>query len=118
MTASVGDANLVAYCGLYCGACRAYKSGKCPGCQHNDKATWCAVRDCCRDRSANSCAECADFADAKDCRKFNNFISRLFGLVFRSDRAACIAQIRAVGLGRHAQIMAESGRQSIRRVRR
>ena len=115
MAESVGDANLVAYCGLYCGACRSHRSGKCPGCQRNDKATWCAVRSCCRDRSIDSCAECTDFENPSDCRKFNNFVARVFGMIFRSDRAACIAQIRAKGLEGHAQIMAESGHQSIKR---
>jgi hypothetical protein len=28
--------DLVAYCGLYCGACKAYRSGRCPGCRQNE----------------------------------------------------------------------------------
>lgn len=34
----------VAYCGLYCGACQSYTKGKCPGCDANEKATWCEIR--------------------------------------------------------------------------
>lgn len=106
---------LVACCGLYCGACRKQLKGQCPGCRDNAKATWCTVRSCCLEKGIRTCAECADFADPQACSKYNNFMARLFGFVFRSDRAACIAQIKLLGLEGHAQRMAEAGRQSIRR---
>lgn len=109
------DPGLVARCGLYCGACRSYLKGKCPGCALNTKATWCTIRTCCADRQIATCAECIDFPNPSECKKFNNFISRMFGLVMRSDRAACIAQINEVGLEGHAKIMAELKTQSIRR---
>jgi hypothetical protein len=35
MKAIVADAGLVAYCGLYCGACKAYLKEKYPGCHGN-----------------------------------------------------------------------------------
>jgi hypothetical protein len=50
-----------------------------------------------------------------DCNKFNNFISRLVGFVLRSDRGACILQIREKGLLGHAEDMAVNRRQTIRR---
>jgi hypothetical protein len=109
------DARLVARCGLYCGACRSYLKGKCGGCSENEKATWCAVRSCCADRDIFICAECADFPDPRDCKKFDSPISRLFGLVMRSDRAACIDQVRELGLEGHAAAMAALERPSIRR---
>jgi len=111
----VSDPQLVAYCGLYCGACRAYLKGRCPGCHQNAKATWCKVRSCCIEHQYASCADCAEFAEASDCRKFNNLISKLFGLIFRSDRAACIRQIRRVGIQAHADDMAANERQSMPR---
>ena len=40
---------------------------------------------------------------------FNNFISRVFALVMRSDRAGCIDQIKQLGLEGHAVAMAEAG---------
>ena len=109
------DAGLVARCGLYCGACRSYLKGKCKGCSENVKATWCAIRSCCGEREIATCADCADFPDPRDCKKFDNLISRLFGLVMRSDRAACIDQVRELGLEGHAAAMAALGRPSIRR---
>ena len=109
------DAGLVARCGLYCGACRSYLKGRCKGCSENVKATWCAIRSCCAEREIATCAECADFSDPRDCRKFDNLISRLFGLVIRSDRAACMDQVREHGLEGHAAAMAALGRPSIRR---
>jgi hypothetical protein len=109
------NAELVACCGLYCGACKSHLDEKCKGCHENSKATWCGVRSCCMEKQIKSCAECAEFPDPRACRKFNNFISKIFGLVFKSDRAACIAQIRQLGLEGHAKTMAEMKTQTIKR---
>ena len=109
------SAELVAHCGLYCGACRSYLNGRCKGCHENSRATWCRVRSCCTQKRIRTCAECAEFPDPGSCRKFNNFMSRLFGLLFRSDRAACIAQIKQLGLDGHAEAMAKSRTQTIKR---
>jgi len=113
----VADTALVAYCGLYCGACGAYRRSRCAGCHENHKATWCGVRTCCRESGYMSCAECGEFPDPNDCRRFNNFVARLFAWLFRSDRRACIVQIRDKGLEGHAQAMAALGTQTIRRRR-
>ena len=109
------NAQCVAYCGLYCGACGAYRKERCPGCHGNEKATWCKVRTCCIAKGYASCADCTQFSDPRDCRMFNNAIAKLIGFVLRSDRAACIQQIKSLGLEGHAQQMAAAGRQSIRR---
>jgi hypothetical protein len=115
MTEAQAKPELVARCGLYCGACGSYLDGKCQGCGGNSRATWCKVRTCCSDKGIATCAECAEFPDPRACGKFNNFISKVFGLVFRSDRAACIDQIRQLGLDGHAKAMAEKGTHTIRR---
>jgi len=62
-----------------------------------------------------SCAECKATPEPRDCRKYNNLIARLFGLIFRSDRRACILQIRDKGLEGHAQAMAARQRPSLPR---
>jgi hypothetical protein len=111
----VADQNLIAACGLYCGACRSYLHGRCPGCPTNEKAKWCGVRSCCLQRGYKSCADCADFSNVKDCKKYNNWIARLFGLIFRSNRAACIALIREQGYPVFATDMAAKKRQSLPR---
>lgn len=87
----------IAACGLYCGACRAYAKGKCPGCGQNIKATWCTVRSCCHEHGWTTCAECT-LIRLDECRKFNNFISKCFKFIFRSDRQGCIERIREVGV--------------------
>ena len=46
---------------------------------------------------------------------YNNFLVRVFGLVFRSNRAACIQQVRELGVQGHADAMTAQGRQTIRR---
>ncbi len=60
-------------------------------------------------------AECKQFPDPDDCKKFNNLISKFFALVFRSNRAACIRQIRELGMESHAANMAGERRQTIKR---
>jgi hypothetical protein len=111
----VADAGLVAYCGLYCGGCRAYLSGRCKGCGKNEKAAWCKIRRCGIDNKYSSCADCADFNDVNNCKKFNNTISKLFAFIFRSNRKACIEQIRSKGIKKHAEIMAGIGAHSLKR---
>lgn len=111
----VSDPNLVARCGLYCGACRSYLRDRCPGCHENEKAKWCKVRSCCTKHSYATCGDCKDFPDPRACKDFNNFMSKLFGIILRSDRAACIDQIRKVGVQGHADEMARSRRQTIKR---
>ena len=99
------DKDLIAYCGLYCGSCRKYISGKCLGCRKNEKAAWCKVRACCMSNGNNSCAACS--MNPHDCKKFNNFFSKVFSFVFRSDREACIRRIKEVGEEEYAKEMAE-----------
>ena len=111
MTTIENDTKLIARCGLYCGACRAYKNGKCPGCAQNVKAEkWCAVKNCCAENGYNSCADCKTYENVNDCKKFNNFISKTFALVFGSDRKGCINYIRQEGYTGFAAHMVECGR--------
>ncbi len=105
----------VAFCGLYCGSCRAFLSDKCPGCKENTKASWCKIRSCGIENKYTTCADCRDFKDVNDCRKFNNIISKILAFVFRSNRKACIEQIRAKGIEKHAEILAASGSHSLPR---
>ena len=115
MSKVVNDPGLVAYCGLYCGACRSYRKEKCPGCHDKEKADWCKVRLCCREHGYATCAECEIVGDFRDCGKLNNVVSKLFALVFRSDRPASLDRIGEVGIHAYAAEMAESGQQSVKR---
>ncbi len=110
----VADKNLIAYCGLYCSACRSYMKGKCLGCKDNVKATWCKVRDCCMENKYSSCADCQSI-EFIVCKKFNNFFSKTIGYIFNSDRTACIKRLKEIGPERFASEMALNRRQSIRR---
>lgn len=107
--------DLVAYCGLYCGACRSYLREKCPGCHENEKAKWCKIRVCCIDNQYLSCADCKEYDNPNDCKMFNNFMAKIFSLIFRSDRPACIQQIKELGIQGYADNMAETKRQSIKK---
>ena len=108
------DPKLGAYCGIYCGACPSWRRDRCPGCHENEKASWCKVRSCCIENEYASCADCTQFEEPRQCKKFHNFFSKVFGFILRSDRRACICQIKEVGLEGHAQAMAELGRPSIK----
>ncbi len=108
------DTYYIAYCGLYCAACRKFTSGKCPGCKDNIRATWCKVRQCCIENNYRSCADCTK-SELLACKKFNNNISKLIGLIFRSDRPACIARIKEIGYDYFATEMAVNKRQTIRK---
>ena len=107
------DAKMVAACGLYCGACKKYRMGKCPGCHKNEKASWCKIRKCCMEKGFHTCAECE--IDVKECRLYNNFVSKVFAFVFRSDRPACIRYIRENGTKAFAEEMTKRGEQTIRK---
>ncbi len=45
-----------------------------------------------------------------ECRTFNNFMSKVFGLLFRSDRRGCIERIREVGYEAYLSEMKLAGR--------
>jgi len=107
------DKDLIAYCGLYCGACRKYLNGKCPGCRKNEKAQWCKVRICCMENNFRSCANCK--LNPHDCKKFNNFFSKLFAFIFKSDREGCICRIRDIGEEAYAEEMSEKQMMTIKK---
>lgn len=92
---------VLAYCGLVCSECGMYLKQKCRGC-HSDKpmSLNCKVKPCAQEKSYTSCAECADFANLKECKKLHNWISRIFGFIFRTDRIGNLNRIREIGLGR------------------
>jgi len=98
MTENSGEF-ILAYCGLVCSQCGMYRKEKCRGC-HSDKPMYakCKIKACAKERNYTSCAECVDFENLKDCKKLNNFISKIFGLIFRSDRIGNLYRIRKIGL--------------------
>jgi hypothetical protein len=108
------NAALVSYCGLYCGSCPGFKKGKCPGCAENDKASWCKVRRCNIQKGLASCADCHDYEEVDGCKKFNNFISKIFALVLNSDRRKGILFIKANGREAFAENMIKLDRVSLK----
>lgn len=115
MKAITTDEKLVSFCGLYCGACKAFLSEKCPGCSENKRASWCKVRSCCQEHNYGSCGDCKEFTDPADCKKFNNFISKIFSFIFSSDRHAGVMMIKDRGRAGFAAEMASLKRPSIKK---
>ena len=118
------DTKKIAACGLYCGACKKYRMGKCPGCHENEKASWCKIRKCCMEKGFHTCAECerlrvgersSGMMDVKDCRLHNNLIGKFFAFVFRSNRPACIRYIRENGEQAFAEEMTKRGEQTMKK---
>ena len=107
------DRELIAACGLYCGACRKYLSDKCPGCHDNEKATWCKIRACAHSRGFHTCAECD--RDVDECKTFSNIIGKIFAFLFKSYRAACIRYIREHGEQAFADEMTKRKCQTMKR---
>lgn len=107
------DASRIAACGLYCGACRKYIKGVCPGCHQNEKASWCKIRQCCQNKGYATCAQCE--MNVKECKIHSNFIGKVFAFLFNSDRAACIRYIKENGAEAFAQEMAQRKMQTIKR---
>ncbi len=86
---------LIAYCGLYCGACSfrvAFEENNrdhvthmptyydllkndplefCPGCRLENKCGECAIRDCAMNKGIEYCSQCNDFPCSKSIR-FNS----------------------------------------------
>lgn len=104
---------LIAACGLYCGACRKYLSENCPGCHDNEKATWCKIRSCAIGNGYHSCAECRK--DVSECKIYSNLIGKIFAFLFKSDRPACIRYIREHGEQAFAEEMTKRKCQTIKR---
>lgn len=52
--------DLGSYCGLYCGKCPKYISGKCPGCKEAVNST-CKIRTCGEAKGVKCCTECPGF---------------------------------------------------------
>lgn len=109
----ISDVKLIAACGLYCGACRKYLSGKCPGCHDNEGASWCKIRKCVADKGFRSCAECG--ADVAGCKTYSNLAAKIFAFIFRSDRPACIRFIKEHGEQVYADEMTKLKCQTIKK---
>lgn len=109
------DVILVSYCGLYCGACKSYLKGRCPGCLKQGKYKKCRMRPCCLENNYRSCAECKDYIDVMDCKKYTNPLWNLFEFVFRTQRSRCIAYIKQHGYEKFARLMSKKNAVTLKR---
>lgn len=85
----------VAYCGLWCAGCGAFKKGKCSGCKEEGGLKSCPVRICSKERNYLTCAQCESYTI---CKKLNNFILKMFSLVFKSNRMDNLTKIKEKGI--------------------
>ncbi len=107
------DAHIAA-CGLYCTNCGAFKRKKCKGCQVSPTYfSSCPVRRCCADKDITVCADCGSFSsprDFRECKKVNNFVAKLFALIFRTNRPAALAMLRDRGRDAYLREKRASGK--------
>jgi len=90
----------IAPCGLFCSNCGRLRKGRCAGCQVQAGFARCGIRACVVEKGIVTCAECDEFGDGRpytECSKLNNFISKIFGLLFRSDRIGDLRMLREQG---------------------
>ena len=67
------------------------------------------------EKGINSCAQCDEYTDVKDCKMFDNFVAKMFEFVFKSDRKAGIKMIKESGYEEFARYMAENKLVSIKK---
>jgi hypothetical protein len=115
MENNIQNKNLIAYCGLYCKNCSKYKQAKCAGCEKNEKASWCTIRTCCIEKGIQSCAQCSDFQNPSECKKYNNVFSKVIQFVTRTDRELCVKLIKEEGREAFISYMDKFGKMSLPR---
>ncbi len=108
------NSELVAFCGLYCGACSKYVNEKCSGCAENEKASWCKIRSCCIDAKIKSCAECGKNG-VENCKDYNNLIGKTIEFFSKTSRGKCIDLINTAGYDKFAQYMTENKIMSLKK---
>jgi len=103
----ISSTELIGYCGLYCGACRNYLKGKCPGCKRIEKdgkqasrlrrkaIERCAIRRCSSNTGYTTCAQCG--INIERCPYRNTLASKLQTWLHGSNHHACISYIREKG---------------------
>jgi hypothetical protein len=96
------DENLISYCGLYCGACPTYTSGKCEGCRGiSPKCAVgyknCPVKQCCTENGFFTCADCTKCTSPKECKKYNPSFVRFGEWISGTSRRKGIEMIREKG---------------------
>jgi hypothetical protein len=92
----------IAYCGLYCKFCPAFKSGKCDGCRGISAKSSvyykkCKVKMCCIENGFFTCADCTIYASTKECKKYNPLLLKIASWVESSDRSKAIEMIKEKG---------------------
>ena len=113
MPERIADANLVSSCGLYCGCCKKYLSGACPGCRANAKALYCRTRRCVLRRGIRSCADCDDHPDPATCHKVHGLLFRTIDLLTDTGRLENLDRIEELGHEGYAEAMCREGRQTL-----
>ena len=58
----------------------------------------CPVKKCNIERGYSTCAECAEYEDLRKCKNLNNWISKIFGFIFRTNKLRNLERIRKIGL--------------------
>jgi len=108
---------LISPCGFYCGACKSFLKGKCHGCETNT-SNWsrkCKVKLCCKENNHQTCAECGQYSDVKECKKLNSLFTRFFAVFVGYDRPGSIRKIKEDGYSEYAKQMAQNKTMWIKR---
>jgi hypothetical protein len=93
---------LISFCGLFCGACPSYTSGKCEGCKGDSPKCAigyknCPVKQCCVKNGFFTCADCTKYVSTKECKKFNPIHVRFGEWISGTCRGKGIKMIKEKG---------------------
>lgn len=110
----VKDEKLIAYCGLYCGACPRFTKGKCKACKDNNPS-WCKVKPCNVENNYSSCTDCKQFESVSECKIFNPLLIRFGEFVSQTSRKAGIQMIKEKGRNEFVNHMAENKLVSVKK---
>ena len=97
------DEDLIGHCGIYCGECPKFSSGKCDGCRgDSEKAAVvyksCKVKPCCVENGFFTCADCTIYASTKKCKKYSPLFLKIASWIESSDRSKSIEMIQTKGI--------------------
>ena len=101
MKETANNSQLIAACGLYCGACKKFLNEQCAGCQPSEE-----------DNPGLGQPLSKGF---QRCKIRNNFVGKIFAFLFNSDRTACIHYIHEHGEEAFAEKMAKEKQMTMKR---
>lgn len=79
-------------------------------CKNGCGQSRCSIRKCAQEKELVSCADCSDYAS---CKLLDNFMSKLFGFIFRSNRSGNLDLLHEKGYDHVAEKLKSTGKMTV-----